>query len=120
MISVQKENEEMRLIDADHLRKWIIANGNGWHFKTVEDILDQIDREDTYFEDADIVDAEPIRHGHWNILTPQDDDGGWVAISCSNCNFVTPYASSRKEIEENGFVYHYCMYCGAKMDEVEE
>ena len=64
------------------------------------------------------VDAEPIRHGHWNILTPQDDDGGWVAISCSNCNFVTPYASSRKEIEENGFVYHYCMYCGAKMEEL--
>lgn len=67
---------------------------------------------------APTVDAEPIRHGHWNILTPQDDDGGWVAISCSNCNFVTPYASSRKEIEENGFAYHYCMYCGAKMEEI--
>ena len=48
----------MRLIDADHLRKWIIANWHsGWHHKTVDDILDQIDREDTYIEDADIVDA---------------------------------------------------------------
>lgn len=51
----------MRLIDADHLRKWIIANWHsGWHHKTVDDILDQIDREDTYFKDADIVDAKPI------------------------------------------------------------
>ena len=23
------------------------------------------------------VDAEPIRHGHWNILTPQDDVMEW-------------------------------------------
>ena len=39
----------MRLIDADHLRKWILANwGSGWDSKTVDDILDQMDREDTY------------------------------------------------------------------------
>ena len=102
----------MRLIDADalieHMRKAYNKRISDWDLISTVAVIGAEE------------DAEPVRHGHWNILTPQDDDGGWVAIRCSNCNFITPYASSRKEIEENGFVYHYCMYCGAKMDEVEE
>lgn len=111
----------MRLIDADELK-----------IKLADELSDALGETDftdglhhglhlaiSLAEETPLADAKPIRHGYWNILTPQDDDGGWVAIRCSNCNFTTPYASSRKEIEENGFVYHYCMYCGAKMDEKE-
>ena len=104
----------MRLIDADHLRKWIIANWHsGWHHKTVDDILDQIDREDTYIEDADIVDAEPIRHGHWIPSSHEEP----ITFKCSVCGLGY-------DDEETGcpiyYEWLYCPDCGAKMDEVEE
>ena len=88
----------MRLIDADHLRKWIIANWHiGWHHKTVDDILDQIDREITYFEDAGIVDAKPITHGHWGSRQ--------LVYECSECGHMG-YSDM-----------NYCPNCGSLMDE---
>lgn len=48
--------------------------------------------------DAPTVDAEPIRHGHWEV-TP-------VYIKCSECG------ESFMLIPQN-----YCPNCGAKMDE---
>lgn len=111
----------MRLIDADHLRKWIIANwGNGWDSKTVDDILDQMDREDTYYEDADIVDVEPIRHGHW--IPYEYGDYHWH--KCSVCGVADKYIET---VHRDGYIdkdmesiRHYCPNCGAKMDEVEK
>lgn len=103
----------MRLIDADHLRKWIIANWHsGWHHKTVDDILDQIDREDTYIEDADIVDVEPIIHGHWiKVETPHTFPYELSVYKCSECDtYLFAVVDG----------YRYCPNCGAKMDEVEE
>lgn len=50
----------MRLIDADHLRRWILSRV----FKTqlsVADIIDQIDREDTIEPDPDTVSRQAAR-----------------------------------------------------------
>lgn len=51
---------------------------------------------------ASDVDAEPIRHGHWIY---QDTWGNFVCSTCGG-------GAVRK--------YPYCMWCGAKMDEVTE
>ena len=52
---------------------------------------------------ADTVDAEPVRHGHWIYK------GTWETFECSVCG--------RGAIRND---YPYCMWCGAKMDEVED
>lgn len=48
-------------------------------------------------EDAPTIDAEPVRHGHWD----EDMSGCW----CSCCDDVFDFS------------YPYCPNCGAKMDE---
>ena len=99
----------MRLIDADHLRKWILGN---WHNTTLYDILDQMDREDTYFEDADVVDVAPIIHGHWiEVETPQTLPYEISVYKCSECN-IHLFA-----IVDG---YRYCPNCGALMDLVDQ
>lgn len=110
----------MRLIDADHLRKWIIIN---WHNTTLDDILDQIDREDSYFKDADIVDVEPIRHGHWMLY----EYGDYHWYKCSVCGVVDKIIETVQTVHGVGYsdkyvesTRHYCPWCGAKMDEVEK
>lgn len=57
---------------------------------------------------AETVDAEPVRHGHWI----EDDDGD--GRHCSICGEDYCYIISNCEL------YNYCPNCGAKMDEVEE
>lgn len=103
-----------RLIDADKLVKKALERDGVLSLK-VEDIksICGIPIEEI------IVDAEPIRHGHWVVITKEDSDG-WCVIKCTNCGFFLPYLSSRKEIEEEDINYYYCPICGAKMDEVEE
>lgn len=50
--------------------------------------------------DAPTIEAEPIRHGHWN----------WVdGVRCSLCNY---------KLQVTG-IPSYCPNCGAKMDEEE-
>lgn len=53
------------------------------------------------------VDAQPVRHGHWDI-------GGYIIgdarVSCSECGFV----------DEQTFPMPFCGRCGAKMDEEED
>lgn len=51
-------------------------------------------------DDAPTVDAEPVRHGYWEV----DEDGN---IKCSECG-------------HRGVGDNYCERCGAKMDEVED
>ena len=85
----------MRLIDADHLRRWILSRV----FKTqlsVADVIDQIDREDT---------IEPERkRGKWI-----DDEGNAVTYkycaTCSACGEWSEYLTA------------YCPNCGAKMED---
>lgn len=52
---------------------------------------------------APTIEAEPIRHGKWIFLE------NWETFECSVCG--------RGAIRNN---YPYCMWCGAKMDEVTE
>lgn len=78
-----------KLIDADDLlmdNSWAFYDENG-------------NRNDACIavENAPTVDAEPVRHGHWEW------DGDYI---CSNCG-------------ERGHrnKWKYCPNCGAKMDE---
>ena len=85
----------MRLIDADHLRRWILSRV----FKTqlsVADVIDQIDREDT-------IEPEQ-KKGEW---IPDNRPGGgfWV---CSCCKFPSEAFAANK-------LYKYCPVCGADM-----
>lgn len=57
-----------------------------------------------YFENAQTVDAEPVKHGHW----VKHDNSLW---SCSQCD----EAISMRRYMENEL--RYCSWCGAKMDE---
>lgn len=61
----------MRLIDADHLKKWIINRCLQYPLKTI-DILDQIDRELTYKAMIDIVRCKDCIHRP--IDTGRDND----------------------------------------------
>lgn len=58
--------------------------------------------------DAQTVDAEPVRHGHW-IFNPKDAIEMMSTLpKCSECG---------AESSDGG---NYCTHCGAKMDEVED
>lgn len=57
-------------------------------------------------DDFPTVDAEPVRHGHWELSL---FDGNWMCSKCGN----KPYHSNMKNM-------NYCPNCGAKMDEVEK
>ena len=94
-----------RLIDAEYLLDLI---------KDINDVerFGYIDAED--INNAPTVDAVPVVHGHW-IKADLDHD----YVTCSNCKelnrndrlaFIPDYAKGM----------HYCMICGAKMDEVTE
>lgn len=55
-----------------------------------------------------IVDAEPIRHGHWK---DKYNDGDW---HCSVCGAIV------EKDEQKRHNWYRCYHCGAKMDEVTE
>lgn len=59
------------------------------------------------------VDAEPVKHGHWN----EAKDG---TLWCSVCISTGPYDEDSWGYVLNAPHYDYCPNCGAKMDEVEE
>ena len=61
-----------------------------------------------------IIDAEPVRHGHWETkeYTPEDSFDDWIVIHhkevCSECG------------KGQGERSKFCPNCGAKMDLEEE
>lgn len=96
----------MRLIDADHLKRWIIARWEETDPKSAYplraiDIIDQIDREVT-------IDAEPVKHGRWIW----DEEG----YHCSEC-FFHAYGNTLECLDGT---YRYCPNCGAKMEDEDE
>lgn len=54
--------------------------------------------------DAPTVEAEPIRHGHWE---DKYGDGDW---HCSVCGAIV------EKDEQNRHNWNRCYHCGAKMD----
>lgn len=82
----------MRLIDADALLQRAVPHG--WSTPLwVSDIM---------IEDAPTIEAEPIRHAHWNMKP-----SGYGV--CSNCG--------KGELDVGAVWSNYCPYCGAAMDE---
>lgn len=82
----------MRLIDGDKLLE-VIAEQERWN---VPDFVYES------IKNAPTIDAEPVRHGHWNIIKG-------MPTQCSSCGYYVKQKT-----------YKYCPYCGAKMEGVEE
>lgn len=82
----------MRLIDADHLRRWIIKRGLEYQLHPA-DILDQIDREPT--------------------IEPERKTGKWINGKCDQCGCHAPYWSMSTTYHKS----NYCPECGVKMEE---
>lgn len=113
----------MRLIDVDELfnkavnleavafeqvKKYEpLDNPSEWH------IWSAILTERTAFKydlmDAPTIEAEPIRHGHWEW----NDYGGFGNYHCTVCRYI-PYGKFSRKFHPD---YMYCPRCGAKMDE---
>ena len=79
-----------RLIDADMLEPSEVYMNYGFTRIVYMDDIDELPT----------VDAEPVRHGHWEV----DEDGN---VKCSECG-------------HSGVGDNYCERCGAKMNEVED
>lgn len=58
------------------------------------------------------VEAEPVRHGHWDYIEEYFADRWWNTYQCSVCG--------HQEDFEEPYRMKYCPECGAKMDEVTE
>lgn len=72
--------------------------------KTYE-VIDRIENiVNEWVDNQPIVDAEPVRHGHW---VRNDNE----TYSCSECHSWIP--------EEQHHYAKYCLFCGAKMEEKE-
>ena len=100
---------KMRLIEADELRNrfqnlsyddWNQGVSTSWA-EAYSEFADMID-------DMPTVEAEPIRHGHWEKLYTNN-------YKCSMCGSWWADDSDAYLIE-----FNYCPNCGAKMDEVDE
>ena len=61
-------------------------------------------------KDATTIDAEPVRHGRWEVSI--DEWFGTDVYTCSKCR--ESYVLVEGTPKEN--LWHYCPNCGAKMD----
>ena len=95
----------MILIDADDLKRKV--------YKSID--VDVISK--TYFygmiKNAPIIEAEPIRHGHW----VEQEPGDWRYSKEYRCSECGKY---RLVTNPAGWEWHYCPHCGARMDGVKE
>lgn len=65
-------------------------------------------------DDIPIVDAEPVKHGHW-IYNKENGE-----VKCSRCRAEVAVTMCATDLEEILADENYCFKCGAKMDEVIE
>jgi len=87
-----------RLIDADELLK-----GYQDHERISTHII----------WNAPTVDAEPVRHGFWDVYKWRDDkESPNTEMTCSVCG-ITFFSPNDINADE----FHYCPNCGRKMDE---
>ena len=95
----------MRLIDADSLKELFPDNGEGsWTYNVT--VKGYIDAQPT-------VDAEPIRHKHW------ESSNGAYLWRCSGCKCPAPKYWKPGYYDYVAVLPDYCPDCGAKMDEEE-
>lgn len=97
----------MILIDKDSIKftKFEMAMCGGDFQKAFKLLCEKLD-------DAPIVDAVPVRHGHWSNI--KISVTGNSSAECSLCGTVVhdTFADVNR--------INYCPQCGAKMDEVSE
>lgn len=95
----------MRLIDADALLE-LYDGCEGLHVP-VEVVIQNI-------KDMPTIEAEPVRHGHWNKRYYQMPDGSNLEMFwCSNCREEFSYdAETGISITDS----NYCPHCGSRMD----
>lgn len=94
----------MRLIDADALYKYVAeSKKNNQHICERERLSHNIEHDHFMYmiSMAPDIEAEPVRHGRWNIRTFDSPREGYY---CSECGTVE-WRTSR-----------FCPECGAKMD----
>jgi len=98
-----------RLIDADRLK----AHYCWWAGGSKEMSIDEAKKTfDTIIDIQPTVDAEPVRHGHW------DDMGDFESCSVCHGTHLKVYQTCYGKM--NWVNMSYCPHCGAKMDEVED
>lgn len=98
----------MRPIDADRLSEVLQRNfGSTGGADTLQQLIDN----------APTVDAAPVVHGRWEVVTHKSDIAYYA--KCDHCGYE--YACGRKGIgslieEVEPFFHSYCPECGARMD----
>jgi len=102
-----------RLIDAEKLEEYKASGVSeltewqqGWN-----DALDFV------INEVPTVDAEPVRHGHWDTkYLSEDEDWSGIEHTIGRCSVCR----GKIDIVGKRIPYLYCPFCGAKMDEVED
>ena len=107
-VTWEKEEKMTRLIDADVLCDRLINAWNTAEKESEQLICGVMAKVVTpIVVGTPTVDAEPVRHGHWNIK-PLWKGSDAKYCECSVCGKPVWWVSD------------YCPNCGAKMDEVED
>jgi len=103
-ITVQgQRGEQMRLIDADALKKQMPIDRYGNIETSITKLNIAIERS--------TVEAVPVVHGHWIKDRLASTGGGTYGVRrCSACEWYC---------EDNAYKFNYCPRCGARMGEVE-
>lgn len=105
----------MRMIDADALKKEMLETYEH-EYPTASGAFDEFASRivPNIISNAPIIDAEPVRHGHWIY----NKDTG--EIRCNLCNALVGVTMYSDDVEPIAEVENFCFNCGAKMDEVSE
>lgn len=104
----------MRLFDADKLqvKHYLQRSEHPIGYEGTQAVYNYTDVLAYDIESAETVEAEPVRHGHWEKLHKtygEDVDCGDYDWRCSECGKVDCH-NIKVEVP-------YCWHCGAKMDE---
>ena len=97
-----------RLIDADEYERRCLFS---------KDVYENVDEDALYYMLEELsktptVDAEPIRHGHWEKV--EETNGNYYHYACSKCGELP---LNDNLVGEHTQLTPYCPWCGAKMDE---
>lgn len=102
----------MRVIDAEPIIEELYKIGNEKDESGEHEFALGIDTVIYLLEQAKAVDAEPVRHGKWEITK----DDYYCVANCSLCHEEWSF-EVYDDIESLN--YRYCPNCGAKMREKE-